>query len=242
MAGGPGEAAILDTPFLVDGGINRNRDLIIMDQRGTLYDDPDLNCPELDRYYAHQVSLVYDAPSTGRAQTAAADACHRRLVSKGIDLSSYNTTENEEDFADLRRVLGVRQWNVYGYSYGTDLALSLMRDHPDGIRTVTIDSVVPPDIVSLPWTWSSAREGITTVFGDCRAQPKCARKYPDLLLTFTQLVKRLEAHPLVRSIVAQHGGRAVKVVLDGGTISTSGCGQRGRRSGAGVRDDPKFHL
>ena len=56
---------------------------------------------------------------------------------------------------DLRRALNVAQWNVYGYSYGTDLALSLVRDHPEGIRTVTIDSVVPPNIVSLPWTWGS---------------------------------------------------------------------------------------
>ncbi len=40
LAGGPGEAAILDTPFLVHAGINRNRDLIIMSQRGTLMASP----------------------------------------------------------------------------------------------------------------------------------------------------------------------------------------------------------
>jgi pimeloyl-ACP methyl ester carboxylesterase len=218
LAGGPGEAAILDTPFLVEAGINRNRDVIIVDQRGTLYDDPDLNCPELDRYYAQQVSLVYDAPSTGRVQAAAAAACHQRLVNQGIDLSSFNTTENEKDIGDLRRVLGIRQWNVYGYSYGTDLALSMMRDHPDGIRSVIIDSIVPPDIVGLPWTWGSAKEGMTTIFGDCEAQPKCARAYPNLLETFTRDIIRLEKHPLVRNVDPPHGRPAVKVVLDGGTI------------------------
>ena len=218
MAGGPGEAAILDTPFLVDAGVNANHDVIIMNQRGTLYGDPDLNCPELDRYYARQVSLLYGAPSTGRAQAAAAAACHRRLTAKGIDLSAYNTTENEDDFVDLRRALNVRQWNVYGYSYGSDLALSLMRDHPDGIRTATIDSVVPPDIVSLPWTWSSAREGITAIFNECQTNVACNRKYPNLLAKFEQIVRRLEAHPIVRTVVPPHGGSAVKVVLDGGTI------------------------
>jgi pimeloyl-ACP methyl ester carboxylesterase len=218
LAGGPGEAAILDTPLLVDAGVNRNRDVIIMSQRGTLYDEPDLNCPELDRYYARQVSLVYDAPSTGRAQAEAAAECHRRLINQGIDLSAYNTTENERDFVDLRSVLRIRKWNVYGYSYGTDLTLSLMRDHPDGIRTAIIDSVVPPDIVSLPWTWSSAREGITAVFNECRAKPACASKYPDLLGTFTKTIRRLEANPTVRRVVPPQGGPAVKVVLDGGTI------------------------
>jgi pimeloyl-ACP methyl ester carboxylesterase len=218
MAGGPGEAAILDVPFLVDAGVNADRDVIIMNQRGTLYDDPDLNCPELDRYNAAQVSLVFDAPATGRVQAAAAAACRGRLVRRGIDLGSYNTTENEADFVDLRHALNVRQWNVYGYSYGADLALSLMRDHPEGIRTVTLDSVVPPDIVSLPWTWSSFREGVTTIFGDCQAQPACARKYPNLMAKLDQIVRRLESHPIVRKVVATHGGSAVKVVLDGGTI------------------------
>jgi pimeloyl-ACP methyl ester carboxylesterase len=218
MAGGPGEAAILDTPFLVEAGINRNRDVIIMNQRGTLYDDPDLNCPEIDRFYARQVSMLYDAPSTGKAQAAAAAACHDRLVAQHIDLSAYNTTENAQDFADLREMLGIRQWNVYGYSYGSDLALTLMRDHPEGIRSAIIDSIVPPDVTSLPWTWSSAAEGIENVFNDCQAQSKCASKYPNLLTTFTSLVQRLEAHPIVRNVVPPGGKTPVKVVLDGGTI------------------------
>jgi pimeloyl-ACP methyl ester carboxylesterase len=218
MTGGPGAAAILDIPFLVDAGVNANRELIVMAQRGTLYDKPDLYCHELDRYYAEQVSLVYDAPSTGAKQAAAARACHDRLVGRGIDLSSYNTVENGADFADLRRALGVDRWNVYGYSYGSDLALSFLRDHPEGVRTVTIDSVVPPNVVSLPWTWSSAREGITTIFRACEAQPRCARRYPDLLGTFTRVVRRLEARPLVARVRPPQGGAPVKVVLDGGTI------------------------
>jgi pimeloyl-ACP methyl ester carboxylesterase len=218
MTGGPGAAAILDTPFLVAAKINLHRDLIILAQRGSLFSVPALNCPELDLFYSRQIGLVYDAPSTGRAQAEAARACRDRLVATGIDLSAYNTTENTADFDDLRRVLGVEQWNVYGYSYGSDLALSYLRDYPDHIRTVTIDSVVPPDIVSLPWTWSSAREGITTIFGACAADASCASRYPDLLGTFTRLVGELEAQPLVARVVTPQGGEPVQVVLDGGTL------------------------
>ena len=72
MTGGPGEAAVHVIPFLVAAGVNRDRDLIVMGQRGTLYDKPDLNCRELDRFYGRQVGLRWDAPSTGRAQAAAA--------------------------------------------------------------------------------------------------------------------------------------------------------------------------
>ena len=218
MTGGPGEAAVHLIPLLVDAGVNRDRNLIVMGQRGTLYDDPDLSCPELDRFYGRQVGLVWDAPSTGRLQAAAARTCHGRLVRSGADLSRYNTPENAADFADLRRALGISHWNVYGYSYGTDLALAYMRDYPAGIRTVTLDSVVPPDLVSLPWAWSSAREGITTVFSACTAQPRCARRFPNLLQTLTRVVKQLEAKPIVARVRPPQGGAPVKVVLDGGTI------------------------
>jgi pimeloyl-ACP methyl ester carboxylesterase len=218
MTGGPGAAAILDTPFLVDAGINRDRDLVIMAQRGTKYSEPTLNCPSIDRFYARQVGLVYDDVSTGKIQAEAARKCHDELVARGIDLSAYNTTENAADFADLRRVLEIEEWNVYGYSYGSDLALSYLRDHPEGIRTVTIDSVVPPNIVSLPWTWSSAFEGITTIFQTCEAETRCNSRYPKLLKTFTKIVKQLEAEPIVKRVRPPQGGDPVKVVLDGGTI------------------------
>jgi pimeloyl-ACP methyl ester carboxylesterase len=218
MTGGPGAAAILDASILVDAKINRDRQLIILAQRGSLFSDPELNCPELDLFYSRQIGLVYDAPSTGREQAEAARACRDRLVAAGIDLSAYNTTENTADFDDLRHVLRIDTWNVYGYSYGSDLALSYLRDYPDGIRTVTIDSVVPPDIVSLPWTWSSAREGITTIFDACAQDSACGRRYPDLLETFTRLVQEFEAQPLVAQVVPPQGGEPVRVVLDGGTL------------------------
>ncbi|HEV7421094.1 MAG TPA: hypothetical protein VGO30_14780 [Mycobacterium sp.] len=38
-------------------------------------------------------------------------------------------------------MLGIREWNYYGVSYGSDLALQLLRDHPDGSRSVVADSV-----------------------------------------------------------------------------------------------------
>ena len=39
------------------------------------------------------------------------------------DLAAYDTTGNSADVADLRVALGIAEWNVYGVSYGSDLAL-----------------------------------------------------------------------------------------------------------------------
>ncbi|MFI8520843.1 alpha/beta fold hydrolase [Streptomyces sp. NPDC085481] len=218
MEGGPGGDPIGAIPFLVASGVNRDRDLIVMTQRGGPYSQPSLVCPEVDRFHADAVGLRYDAPSTGRLLVRATKQCKDRLTADGIDLRAYNTTENAADFAALRKALGIHRWNVYGYSYGTDLGLTYLRRHPQGIRSLTIDSVVPPQIVSLPWTWDSAREGIGAIFDACAAQPSCKSRYPDLPRTLTEQVRRLEANPLTVTVEPSGGGNPVKVVLDGGAL------------------------
>ncbi|MCX5231120.1 alpha/beta hydrolase [Streptomyces sp. NBC_00233] len=218
MEGGPGGDAIGAIPFLITSRVNRDRDLIVMTQRGALHSQPNLACPEMDRFNATAVGLPYDAPSTGRGLVRAAKECRDRLTAEGNDLAAYNTTENAADFAGLRTALGIKKWNVYGYSYGTDLGLTYLRRHPQGIRTLAIDSVVPPQTVSLPWAWDSAQEGINAIFAACEAQPACTSRYPDLSRTLTEQVRRLEANPLTLTVPPPGGGTPVKVVLDGGTL------------------------
>ncbi|MFI1972548.1 alpha/beta fold hydrolase [Streptomyces cinnamoneus] len=218
MAGGPGGDAFDDIPFLVDSGLNKDRELIVMAQRGNLYSQPNLACPEMDRFNAQAVGLRYGARSTERLLLRAVKECRDRLTAGGVDLSAYNTAENAADFADLRKALGIAQWDVYGYSYGTDLALTYLRRHPDGIRAVALDSLTPPRTATLPWTWSSAQEGIGTIFEACAAEPRCKNRYPDPALTLTQQVRRLEAQPLTLDASPPSGGKPVKVVLDGGAL------------------------
>ncbi|MFG2617019.1 alpha/beta fold hydrolase [Streptomyces sp. NPDC048507] len=218
MAGGPGGDAFDDIPFLVGAGLNRDRDLIVMAQRGNLHSEPNLACPEIDESSARAVGLRYDDPSARRLLVDAAQRCRARLAAAGTDLSAYNTGENAADFAALRTALGIREWNVYAYSYGTNLALTYLREHPAGIRAMALDSVAPPQTVTLPWTWSSAREGIDTILRACAAQPACRSRYPDVARTLTEQVRRLEARPLTLDAAAPGGGKPVKVVLDGGTL------------------------
>lgn len=217
IAGGPGGDAMGDAEFLVPI-LNQTQDLIVSAQRGTLDATPALLCPEIDAFNAEAVSLVYDAPSTGTLHVAATKACHDRLVSEGIDLSAYNTFENIQDFMDLRRLLKVSKWSIFGTSYGTYVALTLMRLHPKNLVTVTIDSITPPSVVSLGWTWSSVGEGFNNLFDACAAQPSCAAKYGDVRSKFTSQVQQLEADPLTTTSTYTPGGPPVKVVLDGGAL------------------------
>ncbi|MGW6706048.1 alpha/beta fold hydrolase [Streptomyces sp. NPDC054956] len=218
MAGGPGADTIDDIPFLVDSGLNKDRELIVMAQRGNLYDRPNLACPEIDRFNAVSVGLGYDSQEAERLMLKAVKECRDRLTADGVDLSAYNTTENAADFAELRQALKLPQWNVYGYSYGSNLALTYLRLHPEGIRAVAIDSITPPKDVILPWGWKSAAEGIKYIFDACAAQPACKSRYPDLSRTLTEQVRKLEAQPLTLNVTLPSGGKEVKTVLDGGAL------------------------
>ncbi|MFJ5778864.1 alpha/beta fold hydrolase [Streptomyces sp. NPDC093094] len=220
FAGGPGDDAVSEAQMAVDGGLNRDRDVIFMSQRGTYSADPALTCPNIDEFNARAVGLVFGARSTGRLHVDATRECRDRLAGAGADLAAYNGTESAADYADLRRALGIRRWNVFGISYGTDLALLYMRLHPQGVRSVGIDGVLPPSLAGGAVTWRAAREGFDGLFRACAEQPACNRRYPRLEATFERLVRELEARPLTTTVTVPGRPEPVKVVLDGGVLVT----------------------
>ncbi|MFJ8622282.1 alpha/beta fold hydrolase [Kitasatospora sp. NPDC093550] len=218
LAGGPGDDAVSEIQLALNGGLNRNRDVIFMSQRGTYSADPQLTCPNIDRFNADALDLVFGAPSTGRLHVQATRACRDGLADRGVDLSAYNGTESAADYADLREALCIEQWNVFGISYGTDLALLYMRLRPEGIRSVGIDGVLPPSLAGGAVTWKATREGTDGLFKACADQPACNARYPDLKVTFDRLVGELEANPVRTTVSVPGRPGPVEVVLDGGVL------------------------
>ena len=119
LTGGPGGTGIGTAQALVqqEFGINRDRDVIFVDQRGTLHADPLLSCPEIDHFLDESTGMSILAASTAQRDLDAVRACRSRLASAGYDLSAYNTGENAADIADLRTALKIDNWHVYGVSY-----------------------------------------------------------------------------------------------------------------------------
>lgn len=218
LAGGPGDDAVGEAKMAIGGGLNRDRDVIFMSQRGTYSADPALTCRNVDEFNARATGLVYDAPSTEREHVAATKACRDKLAASGADLSAYNDIESSADLADLRTTLGLKEWNVYGISYGTQLALVYMRLHPEGIRAVGIDGILPPSTGGSAVTWRAAKQGFDGVFKACAEQPDCNRRYPNLSATFERLVRELEAKPVTTTVTLPDSEKQVKVVLDGGAL------------------------
>jgi pimeloyl-ACP methyl ester carboxylesterase len=220
LAGGPGGTAIGTAQALVRQlGINRDRDVIFVDQRGTLHADPLLSCPEIDHFLDESTGMSILAASTVQLDLDAVGACRTRLASAGYELSAYKTGENAADIADLRTAMKIDQWHVYGVSYGSDLALQLLRDHPEGIRSVVLDSVVPPQTNLMTQLWPTAAEGYRALFDGCAAQSGCAAAYPNLARDFMTTVQRLTKMPLSVDLPAENGQPVRRVVIDGYTLA-----------------------
>jgi pimeloyl-ACP methyl ester carboxylesterase len=169
LAGGPGGTGLLEQSAA--SGWNAKRDVIFISQRGTLKVDPFLSCPEIDEFTARSAHLVMADPATSAASAAATSGCRDRYTRAGWALAAYNTAENAADVADLRTALGIDKWNVYGVSYGTNLALPLLRDDPEGIRAMVLDGVVPPQTRSVEVDWAAAAAGYRALFDSCAQQP-----------------------------------------------------------------------
>jgi pimeloyl-ACP methyl ester carboxylesterase len=200
LGGGPGSPTTDWTEYLSDVGIldgfTRSRDYILFDQRGTGNSLPRLNCPERDDMTVTLLTQQFDLETSSSMALDAYARCRDRLRGEGIDLSAYNSAASAADINDLRLALGYDKINLYGVSYGTRLALTAMRDTPDTIRAVILDSPYPPQ-VNLYTTWARyAQRAFDVLFDGCAADPACNAAYPDLRSVFYQLAAQLEASPV----------------------------------------------
>lgn len=247
LQGGPGESALLLAQRSIQAGINADHDVIYLEQRGNFHTEPNLECPEVEAYLAASLSKNLANPATTAEGDAATTACRNRLTAAGIDLKAYTTEENAADVADLRVAMGIDTWNVYGTSYGTDLALRVLRDHPAGIRSVVVDSVVPPNLNPLKEFWPSFSQAYQQLFAGCAAQPACAAAYPRLAEEFSATVNRLAASPQTVATTDQKGA-ATQVVIDGyrlanlaGIAMASGPEARTHEQPVGLVSGPRAH-
>jgi pimeloyl-ACP methyl ester carboxylesterase len=180
LVGGPGGRANLFASKLFSRVVQpyiAKRDFIVMDIRGSGHSQPALDCPN---------------PS-GPA-TRWVPACRERLASVA-NLDCYNSAAVAADLDDLRRALGVREWNLLGESYGTRYALTAIRDYPQGIRSVILDSVVPPEADEFADGPAKFESAIDVLFSDCAADPACKASYPALRSTLLTAADRLDRQP-----------------------------------------------
>ncbi len=233
LVGGPGGAGSITYAGMLKQGVNADRDVYFVDQRGTLHSDPLVNCPEYDTVGNELVSIPFTSDEATAKDVAAVTACRDRWAAAGIDLSAYTTAENAADIADLRVALGIEAWDVYGVSYGTKLASVLLRDHPAGIRSVVLDSVSPPNFNIVENWWSAPASSFAAIFAACAAQPTCAAAYPTLESDFYDTVDRLTSTPAVVRTTGPDGA-PLTVNVDGFVLAYAVIMATERHDASGV--------
>jgi len=199
LEGGPGASPLrgyADQANLVFGPFLAQRDLILVDQRGTGYSDPALDCPELTQAEVDALPLDLPAAESEQRQNAAFLACRDRLVKAGANLAAFTSAESAADFNDLRQLLGYSSWNLYGISYGTRLALTIERDYPQGLRSVVIDSVLAPQADMIDTQPDNTTRALNQLFDACAADATCNKAYPNLRTVFFDTAKKLDQSPV----------------------------------------------
>jgi len=218
LAGGPGENALEAAPLVFNrrfAPFLANRDLIIFDQRGTGYSEPALDCPEFTDLAYETLDQDLSPEESAALGTEAIYSCHDRLVSEGINLAAYNSAESASDLNDLRLALGYEEWNLLGISYGTRLALTAMRDYPEGIRSVILDSTYPLQVSLYVRAPANLDRALNVLFADCAADPACSEAYPELETVFYELVDQLNDSPVTFSATQPLSGETYDVLLNG---------------------------
>jgi len=223
LQGGPGGSTIdvfmsVLFPLGGDSPLRRNRDIVLFDQRGTLYSEPALTCPEIIKLTEDTIERRLTVSEANRLVLEAYADCRRRLAGTGVNLAAYDSVENANDLEALRVALGYDKINVYGVSYGTLLALHAMRQNPDGLRAVILDSVAPPDVNFVTEVPRNMQRAFDELFRACAADAECNRTYPNLEAEFYKLVNRLNQEPIQIPITDSETGKAYDALLDGNSL------------------------
>lgn len=185
LAGGPGQSAVG-----LAGQINaslskvrRERDIVLVDQRGIGRSSP-LSCElEMDQPYAPEFEF-FDP-----------DVLAACLAQLPAGLGAFNTFNAVQDFDAVRQHLGYSQVQLYGGSYGSRAAIAYVALLPQSVERVVLDGVAPP-AVPIGLFGQSAAAAYERVLARCAQDTDCAQRFPDTRSQWREIMQRLERGPV----------------------------------------------
>lgn len=198
--GGPGYSTMTSAPYANYYSYLSDRDLIFFEQRGTTYAEPHLGCEEWAKAQRKAAYPNVSAAQKNELLVAAAAACRDRLEAADIDLNQYNTKAIAADIEDLRKALQIEKWNLLTLSYSTKIGQVLMRDYPEGIRSIVMDSPLPLEVNYEEESISNLLSILDQILADCDSSEACRNSFPDLRERFMAFLIEKTASPLELSV------------------------------------------
>lgn len=145
--GGPGGSGLSLAGFVASSlpkEVAAQYDVIGFDPRGVGRSSPALDCKP-GSFNPVRPDSVPNTPKIENANLARAKsfaaACGKKYASV---LPHINTVNAATDMDSIRRALGAKKINYFGYSYGTYLGAVYAKLFPERVRRLVLDSIVDP--------------------------------------------------------------------------------------------------
>jgi len=192
LAGGPGDSGVnLALGMARQGGAALadmlNGDIIGIDQRGTGKSLP--NLASSVRY-----DLPLDQPASLGLWLPLIEQVTRRVAAqfrdRGIRLEAYNTEESADDVDDVRAALGYERVTLWGRSYGSHLALAVLKRYPAVVERLVL---VSPEGLNHTWKLPSQIDAVID-----RIAMRAGM--PDLASRMAEVIQRVTREPVVVSV------------------------------------------
>jgi len=206
LAGGPGQAATEVFPSIYGTlfRIHEQRDIVLVDQRGTGKSNP-LRCidPE-DETLADEeaISLLKGCPQQLDA-----------------DLRYYTTDIAMQDLDYVRSALGYQSINLYGVSYGTRAALVYLKLFPNQVRSILLDAVVDPAFILYQDVALDGQRALDLFFARCEADESCHSTFPNLKSEFDAVLQRVQETPVGITIAHPVTGKPLELTINQTTLT-----------------------
>lgn len=210
--GGPGASGVnfvvnsLD--YAVSSEVQKDYDVIGFDPRGVGESTP-VTCvdssAQLDEFLFGVLHSARESPEWLAEREAAgkefADGC---LEKTGELLGHVDTLSAARDLDMLRALLGDRQLNYLGYSYGTLLGAIYAETFPLNVGRMVLDGALDPESSSFDVTLTQAvgfENALRAYLADCLASSDCpfSGSVDSAMAQVGQLLNNLDGAPLVAS-------------------------------------------
>ncbi len=211
LAGGPGQAATdMYTSYAsAFARVNRNHDIVLVDQRGTGKSSP-LRCEYPDDW---------QAPAD--AMPALRQATLNCLKKYGDRVRFYTSSAAVADLEAVRAALGYAAIDLYGVSYGTRVAQLYMRRFPAVVHAAILDGVTYPEQAIGPDTPFDGERALGLIIKRCEGSPDCAAAYPQLQTELDGLRRRFGAEKLTITLDDPNSAKPSPIEFNRGLFNAS---------------------